>query len=365
MILTYKYRIKDSASKRELSRLAGNVNFVWNYVNSLSKRDFLAWKRSERKKKLSAIDIKYLLIGSYKQVNLPAQSIQAVAECYVSNRDTFKKPYLSWRSRKRSLGWIPFKHQDFKIKEDKVFLLKKQFKIYKDRSLPADAAIKCGSFNCDNLGRWFVSITFETAEAKKHVNAISAVGIDLGIKEVMTLSNEDKINRVNATNTYQDRLATAQRAKKKRQIKKILNKIKNTRKDFYHKATTKIAKQFETIYIGDVKSQDIIDKDINTNLTKGVYDASWYMIKNLLEYKAKKLGGFFYEVKENYTTQTCSYCFKKTGPKSIDGLAVRVWDCEYCYAKHDRDINSARNILRIGHDTPFTGDLRSNNRIGK
>ena len=47
MILTYKYRIKDSNSKRELARLASSVNFVWNYVNSLAKRDYVAWKRSE------------------------------------------------------------------------------------------------------------------------------------------------------------------------------------------------------------------------------------------------------------------------------------------------------------------------------
>lgn len=91
MLLAYKYRIKDSASKRELSRLASNVNFIWNYVNSLAKRDYLAWKRSERKKKLTAFDINKLLAGSYKSLNLPAQSIQAIAEHYVSNRDTFKK----------------------------------------------------------------------------------------------------------------------------------------------------------------------------------------------------------------------------------------------------------------------------------
>jgi putative transposase len=132
-------------------------------------------------------------------------------------------------------------------------------------------------------------------------------------------------------------------------VKSIHAKIKNSRKDFYHKESTRIAKQFASIYVGNVKSQDIIDKNIKP-LTKSVYDASWYFLKTLLEYKAIKLGGTFKEVYEAYSTQTCSVCGERSGPKGPDGLGIREWNCK-CGAFHKRDVNAAINILRSGHGT--------------
>jgi putative transposase len=352
MLLTYKYRIKDSTSNKYLRILANKVNYIWNYINELNVKSYVNFKQGQSQKFLSSFEINNLLSGAFNYINLPARTIQHISESYVSNRRIAKKNYLSWRTSKRSLGWIPFKNKGFRFSnsDSHVIFQKKIFKIYKDRTLPNDAVITNGSFNQDSRGRWYVNITFETAPAVSHSNPGSSVGIDLGVKDAMTLSDGTSVSQVNLTKKYEDKLALAQRARKKKLVKSIHAKIKNSRKDFYHKESTQIAKRFASIYVGNVKSQDIIDKDIKP-LIKGVYDASWYFLKTLLEYKAIKLGGNFKEVDEAYSTQTCSVCDERTGPKGLSGLRVREWGCK-CGAFHKRDVNAAINILRSGHGTP-------------
>ncbi len=351
MILTYKYRIKDSSSRKALCALAQSVNDVWNYVNEVNRKNFRNFKQGGSRGFLSAFDISNLLSGSSKELGLHSQTIQAIAETYVICRKTAKKVYLSWRNKYRHLGWIPFKAAGIKLLENTVIYQNKTYRFYRDRQLPADAKIKTGSFNKDSRGRWYLNITFETAAFVSHSTPNSEIGIDLGVKDVMTLSDGTSFHRAGTTKQYEDQLATAQRANKKKQVRKIQSKIKNSRRDCYHKLTSQIAKQFAKIYIGNVKSQNIIDKELK-NLTKGVYDASWYFIKNLLEYKAIKFGGLYKEVSEAYTTQDCSSCGARTGPKGIEDLGIREWICSSCGASHRRDINAAKNILRIGHYTP-------------
>lgn len=350
MLLTWQYRIKDSNSRKALRALSSCVNLVWNYVNELNRKAFTNFKQGGSGKFLTAFDINNLLSGSSRELGLHSQTLQHISETYVSCRTTNKKSYLRWRSSKRSLGWIPFKASGFKWSEDQVTYQGKIYRIYKSRSLPDDAKIKTGSFSQDTQGRWYVNITFETAARAQHEHPATSVGIDLGVSEALTLSNGLKFSRPGATKLYENKLATAQRANKKRQVSKIQAKIKNTRRDYYHKLTTQITLQFATIFIGNVKSQDIIDKQLKP-LTKGVYDASWFLVKNLLEYKAIGLGGLYLEVSEAWTTQDCSSCGARCGPRGTDDLNIREWTCSTCNATHCRDTNAAINILRIGHDT--------------
>lgn len=350
MIINYQFRIKDSTSRKKLKLLSSQVNFVWNYINDVNKQNYSQYKQGINKSFISAFDLHKLLSGSSKQLGLHSQTVQAIADIYVKCKITNKKFCLSWRSYKHSLGWIPFKASGFEWNDDKVVYQDIEYKIYKSRSFPDNAKIKAGSFNEDSQGRWFVNIQVEIRDIYT-VNKDSAVGIDLGVKEALTLSDGQVFSRPNITNKYAAKLALAQQAKKKKQVSKIQDKIKNSRNDYYHKLTNQIVKQFEQIYVGNVKSNDIVKISNNKNFTKSIYDASWHKIKLFLEYKAKKLGKSFKIVNEKYTTQDCSACFKRTGPKGVEGLVIREWVCSACGANHNRDINAAKNILRIGHYT--------------
>ena len=344
MILTYKYRIKDATSRKKLTKLASSVNFVWNYINNLSYK-FL----KQHNKFLSAFDIDKYLAGAASELSLHSTSLQEVSKVYTNNRKTFKKTKLACRSAKRNtLGWIPFKASAIKmIADDTIKYKNLVLKFYKSRLLPKEASIKTGSFSQDSRGRWYVNLVVDVQSTTKSND--NAVGIDLGLKDKIALSNGETFSRENVSKKFENKLAAAQRANKKKLVKSVSAKIKNIRKDWTHKITTQIAKQFANVYVGDLSSTNILGEAKNIN--KSIYDTALYQIKSFLQYKAVKLGGKCSLINESYTTQKCSACGTLSGPKGKEELDVREWACA-CGASHNRDTNAAINILRIGHYTP-------------
>lgn len=343
IILTYKYRIKDATSKVKLKKLASSVNYVWNYINNLSYQNIKLHGRF-----LSEYDIDYYLAGSSKEIGLLASSLQEISKVYVKSRKLSHKRKLSWRSSKRSLGWIPIKAEGIKfISDDTIRYNKLNLRFYKSRNLPDNASIKTAQIVQDSRDRWYICITFAIPKPLTHPSNKS-IGIDLGIKNKITLSNGEVYSRDNITKQYEEQLAKAQRANKKKQIRNLHAKIANCRKDWTHKITSKIAKQFAFIYVGNLKSSEILTE--NNHINKSIYDAGIASIQNFLVYKASKLGGSAELVNEMFTTKTCNSCLLQTGPSGEKDLQIREWQCS-CGALHDRDVNSAINILRIGHDT--------------
>ena len=141
----------------------------------------------------------------------------------------------------------------------------------------------------------------------------------------------------------------AQRRRKKRKARRIQLKTKNQRLDWNHKATHRLANNYRTIFVGDARSSDILT-NIN-NINKSVYDASWYCLKTFLSYKVLRRRGVFRETSELDSTVTCNRCLAKTGPSGVKSLRIRGWTCSGCQAVHDRDVNAALNILRLGRET--------------
>jgi hypothetical protein len=81
-----------------------------------------------------------------------------------------------------------------------------------------------------------------------------------------------------------------------------------------------------------------------------------FRFRGVLRYKATAHGAWYEEVNESFSSRVCSSCAAKTGPKGIAELGIRSWVCAECGVAHDRDINSAKNILfRSGHRTPAEG----------
>lgn len=337
---TYKFRLKNPPSI--LNKMASDVNFTWNYCNDTSIQyldKFRKW--------LSGFDLHYLTSGCSKRLSIDSQTIQNICKEFATRRNQFKRRKLAWRSKGRSLGWVPFKGQTIKVTGDTIVYYGTKFRFWKSREI--EGKVKAGSFSQDAKGNWYVSFSCETTK-RKPIKSGGQVGIDLGLKTLATLSDGTKLERPNLTNQYADKLAMAQRAHKKRRVKAIHAKIKNTRKDWAHKQTTKLINQFDKIVLGDVSSSKLK----RTRMAKSVSDAGWAGFKTMLAYKAIALGVEYKEVKESFSTVTCSVCFERTGPSGLSGLGVREWTCK-CGATHERDVNAARNILRFGHESPIKG----------
>lgn len=334
-IVTYKYRIKDSIHKSYLKRMSLGVNYVWNYCKEIDL-SYLSYSG----RLMSGFDFQKYTSGVSKDVGVPSKTIQQIGHEYAAKRKQLKKHSLSWRSSKRNLGWIPFDKQQIKSNNGTVIFAKKGYKLFYSRTLD-NVEILGGTFTEDSKGNWFINLQVRRkTEFRQKTGNI--VGIDLGLKAVCVTSDGEELSRPNYTKLYAEKLASAQRAKKKKQVTKIYQKIKNKRDDWNKKTAAKLVEKYDYIAVGDVKSTDIIKK---SKMAKSVYDATWYGLKSALVTTAVKRGVDFHIVKESYSTVTCSTCKQKTGPSGLSGLSVREWKCSSCETVHNRDVNAAKNIL--------------------
>jgi len=342
--LTYRFRLRDKHS-HGLNRQGRAVNFVWNFANETQRKAV-----KDGRKWLSGYDLAKLAAGTSKELGLHAHTIAKTCEQYAHSRAHHKRPWLRWRGKK-SLGWVPFNtgHVSF---DGKAFVFRGvRYEPMHLRGLAPDVKIGAGSFSADSRGRWYLNVPVEV-ECESDA-ASGEVGIDLGLKTLATLSSGEVVATPAFYRKSEAPLAIAQRGRKSKRTRMIHMKIKNRRKDFLHKASAKIARGNRLIIVGDVSPSKIA----KTRMAKSLLDAGWADFKTMLSYKAIKHGGTFLEVSEAYSTQACSTCgaLPSSRPRGIAGLRIREWACSECETVHDRDVNAARNILRLGQQSLVGG----------
>ena len=347
MILVYRYRVKSlNGLLNEQSRA---VNFVWNFCNDRQK-DALRFGRHWH----TGFDLNKLTCGASRELGIHSGTINAVCEQYAKSRSQKKRPFLRYRSRRRSLGWVPFKGRDLKREGDAFRFAGRTFRVFNSRALP-EGKIKDGSnFARDRKGNWFLNIVIDVnTMAPVARQPLRGVGIDLGLKDFATLSTGEKIAAQRIYRGAEQALAVAQRARKKRRVRAIHIKIANRRNDFHHKLSHRLVREFDYIAVGNVHAAGLA----RTSMAKSVLDAGWSSFRSKLAYKAVKHGAWFEEVNERFTSQVCSNCgaLPDSRPKGIADLGIREWQCSDCGCVHDRDTNAALNILRRGRATLDVG----------
>ncbi|MFO1259424.1 MAG: transposase [Gammaproteobacteria bacterium] len=337
---TLRLRIRDKHGAL-LTRMARDVNFVWNYCNDLTYR---MWR--DRKQWPSGFDVQKYLKGSSEFFQLIVRASNKLRKSTPQDVGNSKSK-LCWRASKgskRSLGWIPFKKGAATYKNGCIKYAGQYFRVWDSYGL-SQFEFRAGNFSQDARGRWYfnvvVKINIEASTGTK------AIGIDLGLKDVAVTSMGERLENRRHYKELEEKLKIAQRANKSTRVKAIHAKIRNRRKDALHKFSTKLIQENAIIFVGNVKSQPLTQ----TKMAKSVLDAGWHMLKTMLEYKCAGAGVVFQEIDEKYTTQTCSSCGDRPPerPKGIAGLGIREWTCGSCGELHDRDINAAKNILALGH----------------
>jgi len=336
MIVTYKYRVKDKSQRKALREQAWKVNQIWNAA--------VAFNRSCRNFYPSRFDLAGYLRHVRREFDVMSDTYDQILRQFTQSRDQHRRipRFRKSGGSKRSLGWIPFHKRNVKINGATVTYQKRKYHFWKHRELPGP--IKTGAFVEDATGRWFVVFTVEVPDREQAPDV--SVGIDLGLKDMATLSDGYKIEACRIYRKWEDKLAVAQRAGNKKRVKAIHAKIKNIRKHFNHVESARIARTYRTVIVGNVSSSRLA----KTKMAKSVLDAGWHQFKEFLAYKVSRHQGTFKVVNEAYSSQTCSNCgaMPDSRPKGIAGLGIRNWECSECGALHDRDVNAALNILRFG-----------------
>lgn len=214
-------------------------------------------------------------------------------------------------------------------------------------------------------GKYFVSVFTEEEYITPIEKSGKSIGVDLGLKNLLITSEGEAFKNNRYTQKYECKLAKAQRhlsrkvkgsrgfERQKLKVTRLHEKISNSCADYLHKCSISLIRRYDTICIEDLNVKGMTK---NHSLAKSVTDASWGTFVNMLTYKAEwnekkvvKIDRFF------PSSQACSVCGYVN--KDVKKLSVREWECPVCHAHHDRDVNAAINILRIGLNNISAGTV--------
>lgn len=243
-----------------------------------------------------------------------------------------------------------FKKQNCKVKIPKV----KQIKIAYSRQY--EGRIVSATLSRDTDNKYYISLCCVNIEHKTIEQTGAVVGIDLGIKEFATTSDNEIINNPKFYRQYEEQLIKSQRKLSKRKkgsnnrnkqrskVNKWHKKITNCRIDFLQKLSTKLISDYDIICMEDLSSGNMIK---NHKLAKSIADASFFEFNRELEYKARWNYKLISRVNRFYpSSQICSHCGNQSS--QTKDLGVRIYMCEECGLEIDRDYNASINILNEG-----------------
>ena len=356
----YKFRMYPNKEQEELiNKTIGCTRFVYNY--------FLDKKFSNA----------YSGIKSIPELSKEKTFLKEVDSCALRNsvfnlEDAYKRYY-------KNLGGYPkFKikgvHNSYKTNNIKsaykgkyynsikLDLNKKVINLPKLKEIPIRGYRNKNTFNGEiksavikkEANKYYVSILVEEDITLPQFIPNNIVGIDLGIKNLIVTSHNEKIK--NTIKINEKRLAGLQRGlarckigsknryKLKLKIQRLFMKIKNARKFLLHNITNKIISENDIIA---VETLDVKGMQKTHSIAKCLEETPIYEIKRILQYKSIWNNKKLIEIDRYYpSSQTCSVCNYQN--KKVKDLSIRNWECPECGSNHDRDVNAAINIMLEG-----------------
>jgi putative transposase len=234
------------------------------------------------------------------------------------------------------------------------------------RPLPKGARLKICTVVREPSGCWFASLVYEEVIPLQNLSIpaswLSPVGVDLGLKSLVTLSDGMKVEHPHYLRKSELRLKHLQRALSRRQpgshnrekarkrLAILHSKVANQRSDFNHKLSTRLVRDHKFVVFEDLRIKNMVR---NRGLAKSIHDAGWAQLIRFAEYKAPTAGSVVVRVPAAYSTLECSFC----GKLNAVSLDMREFECQGCHRWLDRDINGAgivlkRGIAKVGQDMP-------------
>ncbi|MFJ9250672.1 RNA-guided endonuclease InsQ/TnpB family protein [Streptomyces sp. NPDC101776] len=357
----FKYRFcPTDAQAAELSRTFGCVRKVYNMALDARTQ---AWTRQERVNynQTSALLTAWKKTEELAYLNevssVPLQ--QALRHLQVAFTHFFGKraKYPRFKSRKKSRRSAEYTTSGFRFREGGLTLARMAgpLDIVWSRPLPEGVTPSTVTVSQDAAGRWFVSMLCDDAVTPAPATT-NAVGIDLGITSLATLSTGEKITNPKHERTDRARLARAQRelsrkargdganrAGARRRVARVHARIADRRRDFLHKLTTRLVRENQTVVIEDLTVRTMVK---NHKLARAISDAAWSDLRTMLEYKTAWYERELVVVDRWFpSSKLCSACGTIRGKLPLN---VREWTCAPCGAVHDRDVNAAKNLLAAG-----------------
>ncbi len=356
----YKFRMYPNKFQEELiNKTIGSCRFIYNYF--LDKK----------------VTNAYNGIKSIPELSKEKTFLKEVDSCALRNsifnlEDAYKRYY-------KNLGGYPkYKikgiHNSYKTNNIKsaykgkyynsikLDLNKKVINLPKLKEIPIRGYRNKNTFNGEiksavikkEADKYYVSILVEEDIILPQFIPNNIVGIDLGIKNFLITSHNEKIKNTIKINEKRLRglqrglarckIGSKNRYKLKLKIQRLFMKIKNARKFLLHNITNKIISENDIIA---VETLDVKGMQKTHSIAKCLEETPIYEIKRILQYKSIWNNKKLIEIDRYYpSSQTCSVCNYQN--KKVKDLSIRNWECPQCGTIHDRDVNAAINIMLEG-----------------
>nr|WP_245175817.1 MULTISPECIES: transposase [unclassified Cupriavidus] len=348
----------NNAQATYLARAAGTARFAYNWALAGWKRQYEAWKADAShprpsqhllRRQLNAIKREQFPWMLEVTKNAPQMAIIQLGQAF---QNFFAGRARYPRFRKKGV------HDRFTLTNDQFSLDGSRIRIpnlgwVRMRESLRFAGKILSATVSRVADRWFVSIAVDSPNSSHLPKAENqgAVGVDLGVTALATLSTGEKVTGPKAHKALLQRLrglsrslsrkqkGSANRRKAKGRLAKLHARIAAIRSDALHQLTTDLTRRFHTIGIEDLNVRGMLG---NRHLARSIADMSFFEFRRQLEYKAAMRGSQVVVADRFFaSSKTCSACGHKLDELA---LSIRQWSCPTCGTTHDRDVNAAINL---------------------
>lgn len=367
---TYCFKLYNSKKNRILKHKISIAGIIYNHCVALHRRYYRLFHKSLNKFALQKHLTKLKRKEKFSYWNLiPSHAIQDITE-------RVSKAYkLFFENLKRKVKTAPPRFQ--KVKKYKSFsynmvgknitvgnkikIAGDYYKFFKSREIKGN--IKLLTIKRDSLGDLYVYVI--TDESSNIIEARSGkiVGFDFGLKTFLTSSDGTHIESPLFFKKYSDLIkklsknlsrkkSQSHRERSRLELARAYRKIYNQRRDFHYKTALKICRNYGVICLETLNL-----KGMQKLWGRKINDLGFYSFVQILKYEAFKNNVRIIEIPKYYSSsQICSQCGYKN--PEVKDLRIRSWKCPECRTEHDRDINAAINIMRVGASTLRGDDVR-------
>lgn len=320
----------------------------------------------DHKKNVSGFDMQKEIFEIRKEVEWLSK---CKAECV---REAAFQVDRSYKNFFKGKGFPKFKsernlqsftaHQSITIKSNRLSFFGNKIRLKTSehyQNLLESHKIKQCTFKRDLTGKYWASCLIDITDCKVLPETNNVIGIDLGIKDlVITSEGEVFENKKFLQNNYyklrrlQRKHAKSKKGGKNREklrikIARLSQKITNQKTHYYHQITNQLLSENQTIVMETLSVKNMLEEK---KLSRQISDASWGLLTSMLEYKAKWYGRELIKIDKWFpSSKTCSDC---GCVKETLSLSERIYSCECCEVKLDRDLNAAINIRKEGLKIP-------------
>ena len=379
MIKGIKLRLYPNAKQcDQLTQMFGNDRFIWNTMLEMAKTRY---KNNPSAKFINGYGMDYLIKPLKKEYPFLKESDATSLQVSNKNLDQAFKMLFKHKG-----GYPKFKSrrsakQSYTGKSTVKVIARRYLKLPKLGYIKSSKTgrlsgvkIKRYTVSLASTGKYYLSLIVDDPNIQPLEKTGAVVGIDMGVAD-LAITSDGKKYRTFKSNWYEKKSREWQSKLSKRKNKAIIAvrqfnhnhkdikeeledysnwqkarvnkscyqaKVANKRKDYLHKVTTELVKNYDVIVIEDLRTKNLLK---NHHLAKSISNQAWREFRTMLEYKCKWYGKKLITIKPNYTSQICSSCGFHSGKKPLE---IREWTCPNCGTHHDRDINAAVNILNRG-----------------